>query len=207
MSQQVHSWFDRARFALKPIRQFPGAVVVQWHWLKKPVLKPKVGIRSDYDPLLQAGLTDQIWGDYLGGDVRTGQTFTIRAENPEDLPSWELLQLQWDMQRVATICGAADVTDDYYDLDDQDCAQDETIIARQRVIFEEQWARGARDKEGIQPSKQTLPILPTEENRAPNVCTWTSTNSSHSLERIAFTLAGSFLWNLSLVLESWGPVT
>jgi hypothetical protein len=60
------------------------------------------------------------------------------------------------------------VTDDYYDLDDQDCAQDETIIARQRVIFEEQKAgklmtRREFDLEPEKgPSKQahiTLPVL------------------------------------------------
>jgi hypothetical protein len=152
MSHQLHFWFDNAKFALKPLRQSSGEVVVQWHWLKKPVLKPKVVIRTGYDPLLQAGLIDQNWGDCLahrksGMPIRTGQTFTIRAENPEDLPSWDLLQLQWDLLRVAAICGAADVTDDYYDSDD-DHAQDETVTARQIEIFALHGRRRVEPDEG-----------------------------------------------------------
>ncbi|KAL2139811.1 hypothetical protein VTI28DRAFT_4666 [Corynascus sepedonium] len=34
---------------------------------------------------------------------------------PEDKPSWDLLKMQWYLLRVAAICGAADVTDDYHD--------------------------------------------------------------------------------------------
>ncbi|KAK3352891.1 hypothetical protein B0T25DRAFT_543054 [Lasiosphaeria hispida] len=31
MSHQIHFWFDNARFALKPLRETPEGVVVQWH--------------------------------------------------------------------------------------------------------------------------------------------------------------------------------
>ncbi len=52
---------------------------------------------------------------------RLHQTFVIWAENPEDLPSFELLEIQWNLRRVAAICGAANVTDaSYYELDDDD---------------------------------------------------------------------------------------
>ena len=146
MSYQIYFWFDNAKFALKPLRQSQDGIVVQWYWLKGAVLKPRVHIRPDQDILLQAGLTDQNWGERLahrksGVPIWTGQTFILRAENPEDLPSWDLLQMQWDLLRVAAICGAADVTDDYYDLDDEDCAEDKVVTARQNAIFAEHGAR------------------------------------------------------------------
>lgn len=125
MNHQIHFWFNNARFALKPLRQTQDGIVVQWHWLKRAILKPRAGIMATQDILLQAGLTDQSWGEFLahrrsGVPIQTGQTFVLRAEKPEDLPSWELLEMQWNLQRIAAICGAADVTDDYYDLDEDD---------------------------------------------------------------------------------------
>ncbi|KAK3938474.1 hypothetical protein QBC46DRAFT_440494 [Diplogelasinospora grovesii] len=149
MSNHVHFWFDNARFALKPLRETPEGIV-------KAILKPAVWIFPDQDILLQAGLTDQNWGDSLahrrsGVTIRTGQTFLLRADNPEDKPSWELLEMQWNLLRVAAICGAADVTDDYYDYrEPEERGYDETIAARQSAILAE-WGesvtgRDARDK-------------------------------------------------------------
>ena len=129
MNHHLHFWFDNARFALKPLRQTRNEIVLQWHWLRYGILKPRTMIKEDQDLLVQAGLTDQVsWGTNLahrksGVRIQTGQTFVIRAENPEDLPSFELLELQWDLLRVAAICGAAEATDeDYgegYDTDDE----------------------------------------------------------------------------------------
>ncbi|KEZ39537.1 hypothetical protein SAPIO_CDS9419 [Scedosporium apiospermum] len=42
--------------------------------------------------------------------LKTGQTFILRAQGQKDTTSIELLQLSWDLLRVAAICGAA--TDD-----------------------------------------------------------------------------------------------
>jgi hypothetical protein len=136
LNHQLHFWFDNARFALKPLFKSPDGteVTVQWHWLKRTSLLPKTAIDPTEDVLAQAGLTDRSWGECLahrksGVPIRTGQTFVIRAENPEELPSFELLKLQWNLLRVAAICGAADVTDDYYEGDEDDCGQQGTVIA------------------------------------------------------------------------------
>lgn len=124
LNRQLHFWFDHAKFALKPLRQTENEVVVQWHWLKDARLKPKDRITGD-DFLTQAGLTDQNWGKGLahrksGMPVRTGQIFHIRADDPEHLPSFELLELQWNLLRVAAISGAADVSKDYWWSDDSE---------------------------------------------------------------------------------------
>jgi hypothetical protein len=143
MSHQIHFWFDNARFALKPLRETPEGVVVQWHWLKRSILKPLTYIRPNEDILHQAGVMDRNWGDNLahresGVRIRTGQTFLLRAGKPEDKPSWDLLEMQWNLQRVAAICGAADVTDDYYDYEHPgERGYDEAVAAQQGAILAE----------------------------------------------------------------------
>ncbi|KAK3905994.1 hypothetical protein C8A05DRAFT_12221 [Staphylotrichum tortipilum] len=128
LNHQIHVWFDNARFALKPLRQTSATeIVVQWHWLKRSKLLPRTLVGQSQETFLQmAELNDASWGSCLllrptGVPIETGQTFVLRAENPEDLPSFELLEMQWNLLRVAAICGAADVTDaSYYDLDDDE---------------------------------------------------------------------------------------
>ncbi|KAL2185695.1 hypothetical protein L209DRAFT_756927 [Thermothelomyces heterothallicus CBS 203.75] len=150
MSRQIHFWFDKTKFALKPLRQTPEGIVVQWHWLKESILNPLVYILPNEDILLQAGVTDRNWGKGLiahresGVRIQTGQTFLLRQH--EDMPSWELLEIQWNLHRIAAICGAADVTDDYYyDFEDRDeRGFDEVVAAKQRAIA----ARQANANEG-----------------------------------------------------------
>jgi hypothetical protein len=136
MNHQIHFWFDNARLALKPLREIPGeGIIVQWHWLKRSTLKPLMDILPNQysrESWLYAGLTDGSWGDNLahrpsGVAIRTGQTFLLRSH--EEMPSWDLLEMQWDLLRVAAICGAADVTDDYYDYDNPR-EYDEVVAAR-----------------------------------------------------------------------------
>ncbi|KAK4031997.1 hypothetical protein C8A01DRAFT_51106 [Parachaetomium inaequale] len=131
MNHQLHVWFDKAKFALKPLRKTQNEIVIQWHWLRNPILKPKELIGDNEDILLRAGLTDRSWGTNIahrksGFPIQTGQTFVIRAKDPEDLPSFELLELQWNMLRIAAICGAGEATDeDYEDQDEKDYERDE----------------------------------------------------------------------------------
>ncbi|KAK3358367.1 hypothetical protein B0T24DRAFT_600251 [Lasiosphaeria ovina] len=61
-----------------------------------------------------------------GVAIRTRQTFLLRAH--KEMPSWDL--------RIPAICGAADVTDDYYDFEDPDeRVYDEVVAAKQRAII------------------------------------------------------------------------
>lgn len=174
MSHQIRFWLDNGRFALKPLRRTEDGIVVQWHWLKRAILKPMVWIKPGQDILLQAGLTDQNWGESLlthrrsGVPIRTGQTFTIRAENPEDLPSWDLLDMHWNMLRVAAISGAADVADDYYDQDIETGGEDEVVTARQEAVLAQRDMENAQDCAGSAnrpASAQNVPSAGPEPQR------------------------------------------
>ncbi|KAG7290736.1 hypothetical protein NEMBOFW57_000739 [Staphylotrichum longicolle] len=172
MSHQIHFWFDNARLALKPLRQSPNEIVVQWHWLKKSSFLPRTEISQAQDTFLHhARLNDVTWGSCLahrrsGVPIQTGQTFVIRAEKPEDLPSFELLEMQWNLLRVAAICGAADVSDaSYYNLDDDQVChliiprRDETVTTRQNEAVTEAAEDCELDHTGS-PSDQVEQTLP-----------------------------------------------
>ncbi|SPO02644.1 uncharacterized protein DNG_05317 [Cephalotrichum gorgonifer] len=122
MNHQLRFWLESAKFALKPLRQTNNEIVVQWHWLRKSTLTPRANIAQAQDILVDAGVAGQNWGENLayrpsGVPIKTGQTFVIRAEDPDTLPSFELLELQWNLLRVAAICGAGEATDEDYESD------------------------------------------------------------------------------------------
>ncbi|KAJ4182521.1 hypothetical protein NW755_010288 [Fusarium falciforme] len=106
-------FFD-ARVAFKPLRSAdPNERRLQLHWLKPSAFR----IFNSYfydNPLQHAGLdaeNTKTWGDKFANRkgwlrFKTGHVFTIRAENPADLPDWDMLKLQWDLHRVAVIAGA-----------------------------------------------------------------------------------------------------
>lgn len=157
MNHQIHHWFVNAKFALKPLKpliQDNHSVVVQWQWLKPKTFKPRdrpCRFDSTETILEKAGLMDKSWGTCLahresGIPIRTGQIFTIRAENPEDLPSWDLLDLSWNLLRVAAICGAADVLDEYWDEDEDEDEDEWRQHAIEGAILAQAAAITARNK-------------------------------------------------------------
>lgn len=122
LNHQLHWWFDNGKLALKPLRKLDdGSIVVQFHWLKASGLKPATPLPIgdlDMDKWMhEAGLTDNSsWGNlkihrWSGKPIETGQTFILGATNPSLAPSFELLQLSWDMLRMIAICGAAEPED------------------------------------------------------------------------------------------------
>lgn len=151
LARHAHYWFDNARFALKPLRKTQeGAVIVQFHWLKSSNgLKPytPVEARQEASPfsdiLARAGLSDNdAWGDVLahrksGLPLQTGQTFVLGAKNPKKAPSFQLLELSWNLLRVGAISGAAEPSE----LDDDDDEENDPGFAAYLEEYEqEQWA-------------------------------------------------------------------
>ncbi|PTB65594.1 hypothetical protein BBK36DRAFT_1141549 [Trichoderma citrinoviride] len=110
MSRELHFMWDKAAFALKPLSESETEITVQWHWLQKSELSPRMMIppNAKYEKYVCRHICDS-WGSMkhvFGNSPQTGQVFTIRVEDPEQLPSFELLELQWDLLRVAAISGA-----------------------------------------------------------------------------------------------------
>lgn len=122
LNQQLHLWWGSCRLALKPVRTLElNAIKVQLHWLQPSSTTPEAVVDS---PSVDTHCLQAMWGD--GNDSKswgrppvvhrksglplgTGQLFTIRAKDPADLPSFELLEMQWYLMRLAAMAGAADV--------------------------------------------------------------------------------------------------
>ncbi|TFB02621.1 hypothetical protein CCMA1212_005369 [Trichoderma ghanense] len=126
MSRLLHFWWDNAAIALKPLRQSETEIVVQWHWLQESCLSPRMVMPpdADYTKHVSRHVCDS-WGSMkhaFGKALRTGQIFTIRVEDPIQLPSFELLELQWDLLRVAAISGVGNfhAEDPFYDAEELD---------------------------------------------------------------------------------------
>ncbi len=109
---------NMAMFALKPVARTPTTITLQFHWLRRTNLRPWMLINASPGTVLDwAGLRDAEWGSDLahrpsGAPINTGQTFVVRAEREKCLPNFELLELRWNMLRVAAICGAGEDGDE-----------------------------------------------------------------------------------------------
>ncbi|CAK7274808.1 hypothetical protein SEPCBS57363_006353 [Sporothrix epigloea] len=121
LNSQLHFWWGTCHLALRPIRTLdPCTIKLQLHWLRRSRTRPTAPLSGTFDDIRSlCGGEDDLatWGPQpvahrmSGLPLRTGQIFTIRAENPEDLPSFELLDMQWNLLRVAAMSGAAEAED------------------------------------------------------------------------------------------------
>ncbi len=127
-------------------------VWVQLHWLRQGPWKPEdIMATETADQLMDElagcneGDTETSHGFAMGGSddndtndrgrngtlahrasgirIETGQVFVIRADDPDDLPSLDLLELQWALVRLAAMAGAANVFNDGTDDDNTDDAE------------------------------------------------------------------------------------
>lgn len=114
--------------ALKPLRKIDDkSILVQIHWLKHHPMKCSNIFHGTMDGWLRkVGLeNNSTWGNitshrWSGIPTETGQTFILKAENPEHVPNFELLKLSWDLLRITAISGAAEPQDLSND-DDLEC--------------------------------------------------------------------------------------
>ncbi|EPE06078.1 snf2 family helicase [Ophiostoma piceae UAMH 11346] len=67
--------------------------------------------------------------------IETGQVFVISADRPEGLPSLDLLELQWNLVRVAAMSGAADAYANRRWRDDGSAG----VGANEEQTFDELW--------------------------------------------------------------------
>jgi hypothetical protein len=126
MTPSVHCYWGLGYFALKPIAppaNWDGIELsVEFHWLK---ISPSSANSKD--------LTRKPWfpDDDLDVDIHrrpskralcSGDIMTFRTEDPISmpLPDYQILLLQWHLNRAVALTGAAGIFDDDDDDDDDD---------------------------------------------------------------------------------------
>jgi hypothetical protein len=135
LSHTEHDMWTRGLFALKPLKRSRDRkkLTVQFFWQVPGNYDVDSRINLLTEPTSSEGLdiiANGYWLTRLESDgstprIRSGETFTFTTEDPKNLPlpSLELLEMQWVLQRLVGMCGAAewpslDLDDD--DIDDND---------------------------------------------------------------------------------------
>lgn len=128
LSPTVHQLWGACFFALKPIRASKHRLVVEFHWLQprskgKKHIMVNARIRPDClaeidSPGQQIRLIDCPSGKI----ITSGTRIAIKTDDPQKrpLPSFALLEMQWNLQRVAALSGMAEWRDQNYGDSDSD---------------------------------------------------------------------------------------
>jgi hypothetical protein len=125
LSPDAHAYWTKGYFALQPIKLSDDQkrLDVKFHWMPRGreylpvhILDPPPsleGLESGSDAMLLHFPTKQI--------MYSGQTLSLTTDDPKKrpLPHYELLEMQWILQRVTAMSGAADIYDNF-DNDDDD---------------------------------------------------------------------------------------
>ncbi|KAE8311580.1 hypothetical protein BDV41DRAFT_578473 [Aspergillus transmontanensis] len=123
LTKDVHRLFDTARFALRPVTGTETELELEFYWMPG-------GVRQDVNPS-----NKPIVGHYRNSAkkcklmdydseevITSGHVIKIITSNPENLPlpSFDVLEMQWYLHRVAAISGAADFVEEPDDDDNDD---------------------------------------------------------------------------------------
>ena len=108
----------KGQFALKPLELSSDntELMVQFFWQVSNTYKPANRIDLLKEPASSKGLTEGAGGwlayEEIDGSlhkIRSGEVFTFKTTDPKNLPlpSMELLEMQWHLQRLVAMSGAA----------------------------------------------------------------------------------------------------
>jgi HNH endonuclease len=121
----AHRYHERALFALKPIEvsEDKGKLRVQFYWLPRNKLSNSIDILTvPAIPDNENGAIHEIglWNIKTDERIRSGYVLDIETEDPEKLPlpDTRLLDMQWVLNRVSALSGAAEPRDGPCDDDD-----------------------------------------------------------------------------------------
>ncbi|PYH91750.1 hypothetical protein BO71DRAFT_358790 [Aspergillus ellipticus CBS 707.79] len=118
LSPSAHAYWDRCLFALKPRPPSADMKTMEVEFLWLPATKRKhipsrmlLTTRPDLPSDRQStGRCVKLMNGHTDHPVKSGDIITLKTNDPDEfpLPSYELLQMQWVLHRIAAIRGAAD---------------------------------------------------------------------------------------------------
>jgi hypothetical protein len=144
LAPHAHAYWERAYFALKPIRisDDKKRLDIQFFWLSSNTPIPGVNILQV--PLLSA--LDQgpnlakLFNHETNTKIYSRYEISLETNDPvlRPLPDFRLLEMQWFLHRVTALSGAAEAQDDLHD-DDSD--KDIAIALQDRwdIYTEDDW--------------------------------------------------------------------
>ncbi|EZF68489.1 hypothetical protein H105_09006 [Trichophyton soudanense CBS 452.61] len=154
LAPQMHRYHGSSLFALKPIHisDDKKRLLAKFYWLTSHQKSDSVDISTV--PTLPSNLTGRgdmhkAWNIVTEKKIISGDEIVFETSDPENLPlpDWNLLDMQWTLQRVAALTGAADMLLDDSEDDDSDdggIEWDEGPTVYSQEVWEEDRA-GLRD--------------------------------------------------------------
>jgi hypothetical protein len=123
----LHRWWGKAMIGFEPIEKIEKGIRLRVRWLPKTRLAMNDDVALDLNPreCLQP-YSDQdghvgIAHSKTYLPIIDGTVIDITAQDESAVPSWDLFSLQWDLIRMASLCGAAEASDnDDWESDDDD---------------------------------------------------------------------------------------
>jgi hypothetical protein len=142
LSPDAHALWARGMFALRPISLSNDRkeLLVQFYWQPRPSHDRFGSVNLVESPGSSEGLISVERNVLVVGPgditaapqtIKSGDTFLLTTTDPDTrpLPSFDLLEMQWHLQRIVSMSGAAGIyeDDDYDDDDDNDCDDDRAV--------------------------------------------------------------------------------
>jgi hypothetical protein len=127
LAPHAHKYWEKAHFALKPIRLSDDMkrLDIQFFWLAKGNHTSEVRILQR--PLLPVDLNQgpnitKLFNVLTEKSICSGDVISLETDDPvaHPLPNLRLLEMQWFLNRVAAMSGAAEPQDDFGDDSDDD---------------------------------------------------------------------------------------
>lgn len=133
LCRNAHGWWNEGAFALKPLKASSDGtqLTLQFFWQA-----PYTHQRTDKINLLTMPMSSQHlnrsgdrWLAIEKGErleyITSGDVFTLTTEDPTNLPlpDWDLLEMQWHLQRLVGMSGAAG----WLELENPDDEEDDVL--------------------------------------------------------------------------------
>jgi hypothetical protein len=129
LAPHAYAYHRRAYFALQPqkLSEEKRHLTVGFHWIpeisklpKRIDILTKAEISNNLDMSGIPGRCVKLFCVQNDQKICSGDEITFKTEDPEKmpLPSCELLDMHWVLQRLSALAGAAEVEDDIIESDD-----------------------------------------------------------------------------------------
>ena len=174
LDKHPHTLWGAGCFALRPIEISADLkeLKVEFHWQPKPSHETgEIDLLTE--PTTSRGLykyggrglpvptgTYKEDGEPEYRSIASGDVFSLTTDDPDKLPlpSWPLLEMQWHLQRIAGMSGAAEASEDldHNDDDDDNGAKEITTHDRDATV------------RSVRAISEWLQLLPENEQSTPH---------------------------------------
>lgn len=120
----ARGYYNRAWFALKPVNEEQDGenkMTVEFYWLDRKKYESRMDLRT-VPQLSPPGRVvgpgnARIWNHRNGTPLSSGDKICLETSDPlsSPLPSREILEMQWNLQRLSALSGAAEIANNEVD--------------------------------------------------------------------------------------------